>query len=99
MNMKALHLTLNRKWFDMILSGEKKEEYREIKMYWATRLQNGFPAAYGIDTNNPDWKEYDYIHFSNGYNRPRTMNVEFKGVVVATGNEAWGGTGKKILCN
>ena len=28
--MKILHLTLNKKWFDMILLGEKKEEYREI---------------------------------------------------------------------
>jgi hypothetical protein len=36
--MKTLNLTLKRKWFDMILSGEKKEEYREIKPYWASRL-------------------------------------------------------------
>ena len=32
--MNTLHLTLNKKWFDMILSGEKTEEYREIKPYW-----------------------------------------------------------------
>lgn len=36
--MKILNLTLKRQWFDMILSGEKKEEYREIKDYWARRL-------------------------------------------------------------
>jgi hypothetical protein len=35
---KILHLTLKKKWFDMIASGEKKEEYREIKRYWADRL-------------------------------------------------------------
>lgn len=28
-----LILPIKRKWFDMILSGEKKEEYREIKPY------------------------------------------------------------------
>ncbi len=28
-----LHLTLKKNWFDLILSGEKKEEYREIKHY------------------------------------------------------------------
>jgi len=28
-----LHLTLKKNWFDLILSGEKKEEYREIKPY------------------------------------------------------------------
>lgn len=36
--MKTLHLTLKKKWFDMILSGEKKEEYREIKPYWNKRF-------------------------------------------------------------
>ena len=28
-----LTLPIKKKWFDMILSGEKKEEYREIKPY------------------------------------------------------------------
>lgn len=36
--MKTLKLTIKKKWFDMILSGEKKEEYREIKDYWTKRL-------------------------------------------------------------
>ncbi len=35
---KILPLTLKRKWFDMTRSGEKKEEYREIKPYWIRRL-------------------------------------------------------------
>lgn len=30
----VLYLNLKRKWFDMIVFGEKKEEYREIKFYW-----------------------------------------------------------------
>lgn len=36
--MKTLNLTLKRHWFDLILSGEKAEEYREIKPYWFGRL-------------------------------------------------------------
>lgn len=36
--MKILDLVLKGKWFDLIQSGEKKEEYREIKPYWAQRL-------------------------------------------------------------
>ena len=36
--MKILKLTLKKKWFDMIFSGEKTEEYREIKQYWKNRL-------------------------------------------------------------
>lgn len=33
-----LTLPIKKKWFDMIKSGEKKEEYREIKPYWTKRL-------------------------------------------------------------
>lgn len=29
---------LKRQWFDLIWSGEKTIEYREIKPYWTTRL-------------------------------------------------------------
>lgn len=39
-----LTLPIKGKWFDMILSGEKKEEYREIKEYYETRFQNLFGA-------------------------------------------------------
>lgn len=39
-----LTLPIKKKWFDMILSGEKKEEYREIKEYYETRFQNLFGA-------------------------------------------------------
>lgn len=31
-----------KKWFDMIVSGEKKEEYREIKPYYDSRFMNAF---------------------------------------------------------
>lgn len=36
--MKTLDLVLKGKWYDMIASGEKTEEYREIKPYWEKRL-------------------------------------------------------------
>lgn len=32
--MKTLNLTLKAQWYDMIESGEKPEEYRELKKYW-----------------------------------------------------------------
>ena len=35
-----LTLPIKKKWFDMIKSGEKKEEYREIKPYWTKRFEN-----------------------------------------------------------
>lgn len=39
-----LILPIKKRWFDMILSGEKKEEYRDIKEYYETRFQNLFGA-------------------------------------------------------
>lgn len=39
-----LTLPIKTKWFNMILSGEKKEEYREIKEYYETRFLNLFGA-------------------------------------------------------
>ena len=44
---KILTLPLKKKWYDMIKSGEKTEEYREIKPYWCNRLIYSCPL--GID--------------------------------------------------
>ena len=38
-----LTLPIKKKWFDMIKSGEKKEEYREIKPYYTSRLKSYIP--------------------------------------------------------
>lgn len=35
-----LVLPIKKKWFNMILSGLKREEYREIKPYWFTRFNH-----------------------------------------------------------
>lgn len=35
---KTLHLTLKYEWFDKIKSGEKTEEYREIKYAWFSKF-------------------------------------------------------------
>ena len=40
----VLNLVVSKQWFDMIVSGEKTEEYRAIKSYWINRL---LQAKYG----------------------------------------------------
>ena len=50
--MRVLHLTLKKKWFDMILSGEKKEEYREIKSYWCAQ----FACLNGKKLKKEQWR-------------------------------------------
>jgi hypothetical protein len=34
----TLKIFIKRKYFDQILSGEKKTEYREVKKFWTCRL-------------------------------------------------------------
>ena len=52
MNEKVLTLTVSKQWFDMIVAGEKTEEYRTIKGYWTVRLYDVFaknPTKYLMD--------------------------------------------------
>jgi hypothetical protein len=42
MQNKILYLPLKAKWYEMIESGVKTEEYREIKPYWCDRLLSGY---------------------------------------------------------
>ena len=41
--IKILDLPLKKEWYNMIESGIKKEEYREIKPYWCNRLLFMYP--------------------------------------------------------
>lgn len=76
--MKVLHLTLKKKWFDMILSGEKTEEYREIKPYWHKRLKA---------------KDWDVIEFRNGYGKHvPSFRAYFDGLSIGHGKPSWGAT-------
>ncbi len=67
MKTRILQMTLHKIWFNQIAEGLKKEEYREIKPYWAKRLA----------------KDYDVICFKNGYrnNCPELM-IEYLGYEV-----------------
>ena len=81
--MKVLHLTLEKKWFDMIASGKKREEYRAMKPYWHKRLLN---------------KSYDAIRFRNGYqiNAPN-MLVELRELLSGLGIIEWGAPEKESV--
>lgn len=68
----TIRLTLTKEWFDMILKGKKKEEYRDIKPYWQTRLMH------------PDGhKGYKFIEFRNGYGKKAPfIKVECRGIYI-----------------
>lgn len=75
---KPIQMPLTKKWFDMILAGEKKEEYRSPKPYWSKRLAK--------------WPyEKTAIEFRNGYGKKvPAMVVEIKNIVFGEGREEWG---------
>jgi len=68
--MANLTLNIKKKWFDMILSGEKKEEYREIKKLYCNK--------FGV----PDSEiKYDTITFLNGMKKlTPTIVIECVGI-------------------
>ena len=57
-----LTLPIKKKWFDMIKSGEKKEEYREIKPYYTSRFEK-----YLLDKENKPFE----ILLRNGYGKDK----------------------------
>lgn len=64
----------------MIASGEKKEEYREIKPYWALRLMNDVGT----------FRDFAFIVFKNGYgkNAP-SMTIKWEGTRFGCTKPEW----------
>ena len=84
--MSTLHLNLHKKFFDMILSGEKPEEYREFKDCWIRRLKKAKLA--GAKT----------ITFSNGYRKDRRQFViEWPEYRIGFGQTRWGADSQREL--
>lgn len=100
-----LRLTLTKKWFDMIESGEKKEEYREIKQFWSSRLlwheyrpvtcTNSLKDQIEVSANDRFSSgifrtDFDRVEFKNGYRKDaRTMLVECLGITYGQSNPKW----------
>lgn len=71
---RVLDLVLCHKWFDMIASGEKKEEYREIKPFYANRFKR---------------YSYDLVRFHRGYTDV-VMLWKIKSIKRGIGKPEWG---------
>ena len=86
--MKILYLPLKAKWYNMIDSGVKPEDYRENKLYWCKRLyKNG-------DRTTQEFKSYTHVRFSYGYTK-RRMTFAIKKILLSFGNPEWGAPSDK----
>ena len=93
--MKDLKLVLKKKWYDMIASGEKKEEYREIKQFWGKRLTYLPAGLYLFSYRNGytpvQFKEYDTVTFYLGYAKDRpSMSFKIESITIGKGKSEWG---------
>jgi hypothetical protein len=82
MNMKVLNLIIKQSWFDQILSGEKTQEFREIKPTTYKKYielnEEGFDKE--DENGNSIPIKYDAIRFFVGYNPDRdSALVEVRG--------------------
>jgi len=73
---KILRLTLKKAWFDMIASGKKTEEYREIKPWSTSRLMDKHKLEDdGEGKFYYTFRKYDLIEFKNGYGKNAPVMV------------------------
>ena len=76
----TLNLFLKAKWYDLIVNGSKREEYRIIKPYWSKRL-----FAH----------HYTHVVFHNGYSAT-IATFELVSIFVGFGNQEWGAPNQKV---
>lgn len=97
-----LELVLKKKWFDMIASGEKKEECRDIKPYWWKRI---FTSPMPIGNHLMDGfynGRHSTVRFRLGYAKDApTMVWKLGDVGVGNAKPEWaeGHMGRMIVLN
>ena len=103
--MKTLTLSLKKKWFDKIKSGEKKEEYRECSEYWIRRFVKDKSLGFrGVDDLTDylalDGLDFDRLVFTLGYPKAddteRRLTFKNPKIRVGTGRPEWGAEHGKL---
>ncbi len=87
MKRQVMLLPIMKKWYDMILSGDKKEEYRDFKTYYHKRFQTAGMIADDAFTLIPG--EY-LVCFRNGYSSSSPQFFAYCTLRVGTGKPEWG---------
>ena len=86
-----LILPIKKKWFDMIKSGEKKEEYRELKPYYDSRF-----TYFDKDLSEVFIKGAMQIIFRNGYRKDSPKIKCLVNIDIGSGNPEWGAESNRM---
>jgi len=78
-----LTLTIRKKWFDMMVSGVKVEEYREIKPYYTSRFKEYI-------------NKRGYVKFRNGYDKSSPFFICWVHYGIGTGKPEWGAEKNRV---
>ena len=91
-----LILPIEKKWFDMVLSGEKPEEYRAIKPYWTSRIlkwleyqKSEEKAVMKMLGEQGTVKQMEVL-FRNGYSSKSPSFIAMCTLKIGGGYEGWG---------
>lgn len=79
-----LTLPIKKQWFDMIVNGEKKEEYREIKPYYRKRFEKLWQGSLVGGNARRE------IILRNGYSKKSPSVIAETTITIGTGLPQWG---------
>ncbi len=78
-------------WFDMILSGVKKEEYREFKAFNGKRLCETWDSWIFAENQGLKFKPLKVIHLTNGYGHDKPqLWAHIESITIGRGKPEWG---------
>lgn len=89
-------MPMKKKWFDMVKSGEKSEEYREIRPYYTARFLKvlGFPKTEQESVMEllrlMEAKKPFTVLFRNGYSKTSPSFMAECYLSIRQGKEEWG---------
>lgn len=79
-----LILPIKKKWYDMIYSGEKKEEYRKLSPYYKARFENLWQGSLiGFAAKRK-------VMFRNGYSKQSPSFIATVTLDIGEGKAEWG---------
>ena len=105
--MYILVLSLKKKWYKMIESGIKKEEYREIKPFWMRRIfdcPRGLSTCMELTSNCSNCirllplrpRSFTHVRFRYGYTS-KTMTFKIGSIAIGTGKLEWGAPKENVI--